>query len=106
MICQLAPFQCSTSGWFSPPLLNCPTAQTSLLEIAATPKKRLNVPGFAFGATLQVEPSQCWTSAWPPELYPPTAHTSFAATALTSRSSLGAAREGLAVRFQRVPSQC
>src|SRR5512139_3700487 len=100
------PFQCSTSVWLTPPLANSPTAQTLLLEIAATPKKRLNVPGFGFVMTLQVEPFQCSMSAWPPLSYPPTAHTSLAAMAVTARSSLGVVRDGLEAMLQFVPFQC
>ena len=69
MIVQLVPFQCSISV-AAPPvdLLNAPTAQMSLAEMAAIPLRELSKPGLGVGfgleTMLQLVPSQCSIAAF------------------------------------------
>src|SRR6266700_5206833 len=60
--CQLVPFQCSISVWLRPLLVEWfPTAQRSLVEMAATPPRRKLSPDPTLGleTICQFVPFQC-----------------------------------------------
>jgi hypothetical protein len=86
------PFHCSATVFLGKPStgLDCPTAQTSLVETAATPFKMSpllagwGLPGFGLGTTLQAVPFQCSVRVWftsDDDLAVPTAQPSPAAMA-------------------------
>src|SRR5258706_2066440 len=86
-------------------LLNSPTAQTSLVEMAVTPLRTLrNALGLGLETTLHCVPFQCSVSVCvaPPEtVISPTAQTSLAATTATEMSSLPVTPGlGLEITFQ------
>src|SRR5207302_6860279 len=61
-IVHFVPFQCRIIAWLSVPLKKCPTAQTLLLALAATPDRMLLAcvpPGLGLDFCCQVVPFQC-----------------------------------------------
>src|SRR5579863_3386396 len=71
---QLVPFQCSMSGGVA--VLTLPTAQISLVETAATPRRASSVLALGLGTTFHFVPFQCSVSVcWSVS---PTAQTSLA----------------------------
>ena len=94
---QDEPSQCSMSGWSlvlsEASLVNQPTAQMSVGEMAPTPVRWLPaLPGSGLGSTVQDEPpAQCSMSVWAPPgslAAVPTAQTLHADTTATPASSL------------------
>src|SRR5881227_601405 len=89
---QAVPSQCSVRVRGTVPLLNCPTAQMSLGDLAATAARPLPfVPILGLGTTDQVVPSQCSVRVCmgtPGPAVLPTAHTSLGAMAATPASKL------------------
>src|SRR6266566_3191229 len=83
-----------------------PTAQMSVAETMATPKKRLaSVLGLGLETTLQLLPFHCSISV--PLPLSPTAHTSLVETAATPKRSLNAPSGlGLATMLHCLPFQC
>src|SRR5262249_41345593 len=111
---HVRPFQCSVRvcAGPNPATVKLPTAQTSLLETAATPSRMLSAPpGLGLGTTLHLWPFQCSASvsrglpeaAWKN----PTAQTSVLEAALTaSRLLFPPGALGLLMAFHAVPFQC
>src|SRR5262249_35959469 len=90
IIVQLLPSQCSINA-----VPEVPTAHTSLLATAATPRSVLLVPSKGVGTTCQLLPSKCSASDCGPRTVftPPTAQMSLAAIAAvlhrSPRSTVG-----------------
>src|SRR5437867_7617430 len=112
MMLHLEPFQCSMSVWRVRLLLlkESPTAQTSLVETAATLVRPLPLgPGFGLVTMLQVEPFQCSMSirSLPPlGVEFPTAQTSVVETAVTPTRTASDPIVGLDTTFHLEPFQC
>src|SRR5947209_20346346 len=83
-----------------------PTAQMSVAETMATPKRRLaSVLGLGLETALQLLPFHCSISV--PLPLSPTAHTSLVENAATPKRSLNAPSGlGLGTMLHAVPSQC
>src|SRR6266571_1951966 len=108
---HLVPFHCSISACSTPlAATNSPTAQTSVVETAATASRLSCVLALGLETMLQLVPSQCSISVCirPPEVTnSPTAQMSLAETAVTPASSLVCVLAlGLETTLQLVPSQC
>src|SRR5260370_15035164 len=79
-----------------------PTAQTSLVETAATPRRLSFAPALGLGTTLQALPFQCSVSVcW---LASPTAQTSLAEMVVTPLSSFCDPGPGLGTTLQTAAS--
>src|SRR5260221_2210117 len=97
---QLVPFQCSMSGGVA--VLTLPTAQTSVVETAATPRRASFELALGLGTTLHAAPFQCSVSVcW---LVSPTAQTSLAETLATPLRSLTDPGLGLEATLQAAAS--
>ena len=103
---QIWPSQCSVRPVEK--LLESPTAQASLEEVAVTAARKLPFVNGGLGINLQRVPSQCSITESKIELpgWSPTAHTSWAEAAATPVRKLPFGSLGLWTTLQLVPSQC
>src|SRR5258707_13549655 len=99
---QLVPFQCSMSGGVQ--VLTFPTAQTSLVETAATPRRASFELALGLATTLHAVPFQCSVSVcWSVS---PTAQTSLAETLAAPLSSFSDPGLGLGTTLQGAACAC
>src|SRR6266571_2668528 len=108
---HLVPFHCSISACSTPlAATNSPTAQTSVVETAATASRLSCVLALGLETMLQLVPSQCsirvCASPQPVRAKVPTAQTSVVETATTPRRTLPVPAVGLATTLHFFPSQC
>src|SRR6266700_1192408 len=96
-------------AWPTTVVLNLPTAQALLVEVAVTPDRRLLFPPGAggLGTCIHVVPFQCRMRAWAVLLIEkPTAQALLAEVAATLARSLSFPGLGLATCAHLRPSQC
>src|SRR6266853_525143 len=103
---QAWPFQCSTNPVEK--LLESPTAQASLDEVAATADRKLPFVNCGLAITFQLVPSQCSITESKIALpgWSPTAQTSWVEAAATPVRKLPFGSLWLATTLQVAPSQC
>src|SRR5437660_1114852 len=103
---QVWPSQCSVRPVEK--LLESPTAQASLEEVAVTAARKLPFANLGLEITFQLVPSQCSITESKIERpgWSPTAQTSRVEAAATPVRKLPFGSLGLAITLQLAPSQC